>query len=409
MTEKTTNDTPARKKTKAEVAEALFGDKPAPGERPEARPAEKKTKRSGGRKSVRKTEADDGETERKEPSYAVCTYRIEDVMMVLRVLGLIPQNRWITIPEISQALTNMGFPTHVRKLQRIMKVLREHPDLFPIRFRTNSRPHGFQWDSSGRGFHFPVLEAGESLLLRLAEEHLRNQLPASVLAGLKPLFRDARVSLARNGGSRTASWLRKVKVVSPAQTFMPPKVQADIFETVTEALLNDQRLAVSYRNARNNLVGAIVKPLGLVQQDVRTYLVCQFEKYSDYRHLALHRIEVARAMDDRFERPEDFDLDAYVNAAPFNYASGRTIALEIVTDDPVFVKNLLETPFNPTQRITPATLVEDGRDVWRLEVDIEDSLLLDGWLAMRRNSILSTKKTTISRDDGIPDRETVHL
>lgn len=83
--------------------------------------------------------------------------------------------------------------------------------------------------------------------------------------------------------------------------------------------------------------------------------------------------------------------------APFNYAQGRTIRLEILTDDPVLVKNLEETPFNRTQAVVSEAPAPDPR--WRITVDIEDSLLLDGWLAMRRASILSTKKTLIKTND----------
>ena len=332
----------------------------------------------------------------------------EDVLVFIHILQIIPLNRWITISEITTQIEAMGYPIHLRTLQRIMKMIREHSDTFPIRVNTATKPYGFQWDGSGRGFHLPLLGPRESLLLRLADEYLHFQLPASALTGLRPLFRDARMSFDARPEARTSSWLRKIKVVSPSMPFLPPQIKPTVFEAVTQALLEDRMLAVQYRNVRDRLVEARVMPLGLVQQDVRTYLVCQFEKYTDYRHLALHRIENARIEEEPFERPKTFDLDAYVNAAPFNYAQGRTIRLEILTDDPALVKNLTETPFNRSQRIAPAQIDEDTPG-WTLTVELEDSLLLDGWLAMRRCSILSTKKTIVSETIPLPTKSSEAL
>lgn len=331
-------------------------------------------------------------------------YKIDDVLLIFRVLHMIPADRWITINQISNLLEEEGHPVHLRKIQRVMKVIRENPELFPIKANIEHRPHGFMWDTSKHGIHLPILGPRESLLLRLADEHLHYLLPASMLASLKPLFRDAKMFLTKNEYRRTASWLRKIKVVSPALSFMPPQVDPNVFENVSDALLHDKYLSVCYRNARNTLVTATIRPLGLVQQDVRTYLVCQFEKYNNYRHLALHRIESAQIVHETFERPETFDLEAYVNAAPFNYARGCTIKLEIITDDPIFVKNLTETPLNPTQHIDS---LEGNK--WGLTVTIEDSLLLDGWLAMRRSSILSTKKTVLTLENRPPERATTPL
>ena len=338
----------------------------------------------------------------------------DDAIVMIRVLELIPQHRWVTISQIHAQLEASGIHILRRTLERYMKTIRENPHIFPIKANMLTRPYGFQWDTAGKGLHLPVLGPQETLLLRLADEYLHYLLPASVLSGLRPLFRDARKTTEVQASSRASSWLRKVKVVSPAMPFLPPQISRPVFDAVTEALLSDRWAAIRYRNAHDRLVEANVKPLGLVQQDVRTYLVCQFEKFDDYRHLAMHRIEAAAVSVVEFERPEDFDLEDYTANAPFNYAQGRTIRLELLTDDPILIKNHTETPFNTTQSIAEKPL-EDGTLAWTVSVMLEDSILLDGWLAMRRNSILSTTKTVVrdrrktsEKDDGaqpVPARE----
>ena len=271
---------------------------------------------------------------------------LNEAFVMIRILELIPQHRWITMTQIRNQLAANGIPLQRRTLERYMKTIRENPQLFPVKANMDSRPYGFQWDTAGRGLHFPVLGPQETLLLRLADEYLHYLLPSSVLSGLRPLFRDARKSTEAQASSRASSWLRKVKVVSPALSFLPPQISQQVFDAVTEALLEDRMISIRYRNARDRVLEANVKPLGLVQQDVRTYLVCQFEKFSDYRHLAMHRIEAATVSCVEFERPENFDLEDYTANAPFNYSQGRTVKLELLTDDPTLIKNLSETPFN---------------------------------------------------------------
>ena len=83
--------------------------------------------------------------------------------------------------------------------------------------------------------------------------------------------------------------------------------------------------------------------------------------------------------------------------------------LEIVTDDPVLVKNLSETPFNASQTIVSTSPAAEGRPAWTITAVIEDSLLLDGWLAMRRSSILSTRKSMVAPDDGAPVKTAARL
>ena len=157
---------------------------------------------------------------------------------------------------------------------------------------------------------------------------------------------------------------------------MPPKILERIFNAVSEALYRDVMLHVKFENSRGEQNEADVSPLGLVQQEQRLYLVCQFAGYDNYRHLALHRISEARVLDFPAVRPRDFSLDKYISERHFNYSNGRRVRLILEFTSPETARNLSETPFNTTQKLQK---LPDG--AWRLEADMDDTVLLDGWIA----------------------------
>lgn len=68
---------------------------------------------------------------------------------------------------------------------------------------------------------------------------------------------------------------------------------------------------------------AVVSPLALVQQDVRLYLICQFDHFDNVVHLALHRFKKAEVTSFDAHRPEDFDLQSYIHDRHFNYSNGE--------------------------------------------------------------------------------------
>ncbi len=175
------------------------------------------------------------------------------------------------------------------------------------------------------------------------------------------------------------AWLKKIAVVGSSLPMMPPKISRTIFEAVSEALFRELKLEIEYDSASGKQVKSLITPLGLVQQDVRLYLVCMFDRYENVRHLALHRLTKARVTEFQAERPKDFSLDSYVNSCHFNYSdgSGRKVELSFRFTNAVTALNLNETPFNRTQRLEK---LPDGS--FHLSVILTDSPLIDGWIAV---------------------------
>ena len=102
---------------------------------------------------------------------------------------------------------------------------------------------------------------------------------------------------------------------------------------MSRALWNNTKLDIEYENSSGDVKTGTVSPLGLVQQDERTYLVCVFEGFKDVRHLALHRLRSAETLPFVADRPEDFELDTYVADRHFNFSNGEKVCLVLESDD----------------------------------------------------------------------------
>ena len=178
-------------------------------------------------------------------------------------------------------------------------------------------------------------------------------------------------------GDPAAGWLKKVAMVPGKLPVMPSKILPRIFSAVSKALWNNTKLDIEYENSSGDVKTGTVSPLGLVQQDERTYLVCVFEGFKDVRHLALHRLRSAETLPFVADRPEDFELDTYVADRHFNFSNGKKVRLVLESDDGYLKRYLTETPFNPTQKLTGLT---DG--FWRCEAVLDDSPLIDAWAAI---------------------------
>ena len=233
-------------------------------------------------------------------------------------------------------------------------------------------------------------------MLRLIEANLHYQLPGKLNRAMEPFFDAARQTLSETQGKITHEneWLNKVAVVSNTLPQIPPSIKPRIFEAVSNALFENKKLKITYQNAEGKEKTKTVSPMGLVQQDIRLYLVCRFDGYQDIRHLALHRIRNAELLTEPAQKELNFDIKTYVKEHHFNYTNSETkmVRLTLVFTNEATALNLTEAPFNRTQKIEK---LEDGR--YRLTVKIEDSLLLDGWINTWRDiaGIVSVEKKTL--------------
>mgnify|MGYP004700633603 FL=1 len=302
---------------------------------------------------------------------------VSDSLLLLTVLKRIPHNRWISTVALMNELAEAGTPIPARRLQRVLQRLCSSEEFSVVR-DTRAKPYGYRRMNPKSDLGGTRLKPEECVVLRLAEEQMKYLLPTAVMESLRPLFDRARETMKESPvGDTAAGWLKKVATVPGKLPVMPAKILPRIFSSVSKALWNNTKLDIEYENSAGDVKTGTVSPLGLVQQDERTYLVCVFEGFKDVRHLALHRLRSAKALPFVADRPDDFELDAYVAVRHFNFSNGEKVCLVLESDDGYLKRYLTETPFNPTQQLTELT---DG--FWRCEAVLDDSPLIDAWAAM---------------------------
>lgn len=315
---------------------------------------------------------------------------LETTRLALEVLKRIPQRRKVTAAELHQQLQGVGITRDLRSIQRLLKMLSEH---FDIECDDTTRPHGYRWREQAQGLAVPNLTAQQSLLLLLAEEHLRNLLPTPLMASMKGFFTQAR----RNLGPDTTAmhereWPRKVRVVSITQPLLPPKVSPATFATVSEALYANRWLELDYRNFSGKQSTIEVMPLGLAQQGPRLYLVCRYKGYDNERSLALHRIQRAQASTLTFTRPKDFDLERYDDDGRFGFGEGQRIRLTFCMKTGVG-GYLFESPLSADQEVRD---IEGG---YEISATVVDTAVLEWWLRGFGAGVWGVKKTPASSPD----------
>jgi len=193
------------------------------------------------------------------------------VRMALELLRRIPRNRKISASELHEQLESLDLARDLRTVQRQLEMLSRY---FDIERDDRSKPYGYRWKEKAAGLAVPMLSEQESLLLTLAEQHLKAILPASVMKSMESFFVQARTNLGPTGKpGRDREWLSKVRVVSTSQPLLPPKIRPGVFEEVSNALYGNRWLDVDYKNSAGKRTAAAVMPLGLAQQGTRLYLV----------------------------------------------------------------------------------------------------------------------------------------
>ena len=257
---------------------------------------------------------------------------LETVLLAVELMRRIPRGRKVTAGELHQQLKDAGIERELRTIQRQLEMLSEH---FEIERDDRSKPYGYRWLEQAKALAMPNLTPQESLLLQLAEEHLKNLLPPRLMKSMDAFFSQARRNLGSESSARLErEWPGKVRVVATSQPLLPPKIVSGVFEAVSEALYANRWLTLDYQNSAGKRRSITVMPLGLAQQGPRLYLVCRFDGFNNERSLALHRIRKAEASTLTFERPAEFDLQKYDDDGRFGFGEGHRVQLRFrITKD----------------------------------------------------------------------------
>jgi predicted DNA-binding transcriptional regulator YafY len=316
---------------------------------------------------------------------------LETVLLAVELMRRIPRGRKVTAGELHQQLKDAGIERELRTIQRQLEMLSEH---FEIERDDRSKPYGYRWLEQAKALAMPNLTPQESLLLQLAEEHLKNLLPPRLMKSMDAFFSQARRNLGSESSARLErEWPGKVRVVATSQPLLPPKIVSGVFEAVSEALYANRWLTLDYQNSAGKRRSITVMPLGLAQQGPRLYLVCRFDGFNNERSLALHRIRKADASTLTFERPAEFDLQKYDDDGRFGFGEGHRVQLRFrITKDAGL--HLTESPLSTDQQYVEA---QDG---WlEIVATVVDSAMLDWWLRGFGKAVTNIQKISLNLNE----------
>lgn len=314
---------------------------------------------------------------------------LESTLLAIELLRRVPRGRKVTASELHQQLKEAGFDRDLRTIQRQIEMLSEH---FHLERDDRNKPYGYRWPEHAKGLSLPNLTLQESLLLRLAEEHLRNLLPVRLMKSMEGFFAQARQNLGPAGPETLErEWPGKVRVVATSQPLLPPKIPPGVLEAVCEALYANAWLHLDYKNAAGHLRQIEVMPLGLAQQGPRLYLVCRFKDYDNERTLALHRIQAAQASTLPFKRPKDFDLKRFDDEGRFGFGDGKKIRLTFRITKAEGA-HLLESPLSTDQQ------VKEFNEDYEISATVIDSAMLEWWLRAFGDAVSKVRRRKDSSD-----------
>lgn len=106
----------------------------------------------------------------------------------------------------------------------------------------------------------------------------------------------------------------------------PPR---DLLTALRRAVWDDRRLRIRYEDRNKAASTRVIDPLGLVSKAGVWYLVARYDE--ELRSFRVERIRSADELAERFERPDEFDLEQYWSESSARFAQTSRSADCVVT------------------------------------------------------------------------------
>lgn len=222
---------------------------------------------------------------------------------------------------------------------------------------------------------FPPVHLGmEELMALFVARKVMAPMAGTALEGL--LSDGFRRLTALTGGSAHISWQELDHAFSIQSTGM---MHVDVIqiETLSTALVQRKKLRFRYTNAKNNRTRLrTARPLHLAQVKGGWYLFAWDERPKDIRIFALPRIRNLLCLDDTFDQPGDFDLEAYLRGSMGLVTEPEAPEEHIVIRLSGYAAVLVpERSWHPSQRIET-----DAAGNTLVHLDLQHTGDLVGWV-----------------------------
>jgi hypothetical protein len=250
----------------------------------------------------------------------------------LAMLQLIPAHPGkITARDIHRRLSDEGYAVDVRSVERDLHKLSQKLALV----QDDGHPSGWSWSNATRTQLGTRHACGHRIDVRVVVAVCceRDAARAATPAGTRVQARPPGLVPLSGCGLRALGPSASRRCRNPTRCCPRILLRASSTSSTTACCLAKQ-FRVDYRSPYREEPSTFeVNPLGLVQTGSVLYLIVRIEGFADARHLALHRMSKAVALDTPATAPKGFDFDRHVREEKqFEYPSGDTIKLELVMD-----------------------------------------------------------------------------
>lgn len=297
----------------------------------------------------------------------------DTLLRQLALLRLIPESpRYTSTAILHEKLQERGFAVNLRSVQRDLVRLSV---MFPLISEEKGGRNAWCF-SEGASLDLRDMESPTALALTLAEDHLQSLLPQTVLSLMAPQFRKARAYLDSMEKNQLSNWSRRVRAVPNGKSLLPAQIDAEVWTSISLALLEHKQLAVSYlARGKTQASEFILHPAGIVSRHATSYLIASVNDYNDLRQFALHRIRTAQVLDKTAKPHKHFNVDNYIREE-LNTGSTIKPVLLVAEIAPNIAWLLNETPLAEQQSILPL----ENSDWFRLEVTVPDDTETLWWV-----------------------------
>ena len=308
-----------------------------------------------------------------------------------QVLSQLQRNRWVGTTHIYDQLMMAGFDISLRTVQRDLNALAKR---FPIE-KNNANPQGWRWKEDAPLQSLPHMNLSQAVAFNMVEANLTQLLPPVILDELFPWFDLARRQLKNS--KVTHSWIDRVSIEPATQPLIAPDIDLDSKDNIYHALFYQLQINACYtRSNKSQASEYTLNPIAIIQRGVVIYLLATRtdDKETIIRTFALHRFDHVEILESAAQTPENFQLDAYLDAGSMGFSHplfgtlaerGKNTAIELQFTKQAG-KSLTESKLSDNQTVT---LNED--DTLTIKATINLTSQLVWWLRGFGSGLLDAK------------------
>lgn len=210
------------------------------------------------------------------------------------------------------------------------------------------RAEGRYWVDEGYRIPPVQLQPQEVLVLKAALDFCRRNRALGSISAAQSVEEKLLAALPRQE-QQMAVGLDQTLVVEPVQAHSVPPLP-EVEEALRTALAHRNRVRIRYQAlAAESPTERVVRPYGLAYRGVALYLIGFCELRNELRHFRANRIQKAEVLSDTFDRPADFDLDAYLRHMwEIEYGPQMTVRIRFYREAAQLAR---ETIWHPTQQL----------------------------------------------------------